>query len=153
MTSIFLKLRGEHLPFVLVAFSFASGSLASLEPRAPRSPQVPARHATVRSSAGDVRLTHAFEWPGTYDLLGTGFADGPRVAVLTVTPRDTSYHFEIAGPPGALKSLRVVGDSAHVAWDMGGPVMMVDLRGSGDSLDGRWYVGEESGDIIGTRRR
>jgi hypothetical protein len=36
---------------------------------------------------------------------------------------------------------------------MGGTVMMVDLRGVADSLEGRWTIGELSGDIVGRRRR
>jgi hypothetical protein len=146
----FLKLRDQHLPIVLVAFSFASGSLASLESRPSRGPTTP---ASITSRALGHQQTGAFVWPGTYDLFGTGFSDGERRAILTVTPHDTSYRFELFGPPGTLKSLRIVGDSAHVAWDLGGPVMMVELRGVGDSLDGRWFVGEESGFVYGTRRR
>jgi hypothetical protein len=150
MTNVFLKLRGEHLPFVLVAFSFAGGSLASLEPHTSNGPGA---LVSVVAPASDRQATRAFDWPGTYDLVGTGFSNGERYAVLTVTARDTSYLFELAGPSGSLKSLEIVGDSAHIAWDLGGPVMMVDLRGSADSLDGRWYQGEESGDVLGTRRR
>lgn len=150
MTNSFLRLRGEHLPFVLVAFSFAGGSLASLEPGASKDRT---HRAATAAEARENRLAQAFEWPGTDDLIGTGFATGDRFAVLTVTPRDTSFDFQFNGPPGSLTSLQVAGDSAHVVWNMEGPVMMIDVRGTGDSLDGAWSMGEESGQVYGTRRR
>jgi hypothetical protein len=47
----------------------------------------------------------------------------------------------------------VTGDSATVIWNLGTEVMMVDLRGTGDSLTGQWTSGDWSGQVRGTRRR
>ena len=71
------------------------------------------RTATV--SATPAQVTTAFAWPGIYDLVGTGFPDGQREAVLFISKEDTSYTLvSLKGPPGALVSLSVAGDSAHV---------------------------------------
>ena len=96
----------------------------------------------------------SFSWPGVYDIVGTGFPEGERAAVMHIAQRDTGYSLvALQGPPGRLMSFNVVGDSAHVSWFLGGGTMVVDLRGSGDSLTGQWSSGELSGLIRGSRRR
>ncbi|HEX6050539.1 MAG TPA: hypothetical protein VFZ21_14770 [Gemmatimonadaceae bacterium] len=96
----------------------------------------------------------SFSWPGTYDLVGSGFPDGNRHAVMHVERRDSSYTLEmLEGPPGELIAFRVSGDSAHVVWSMSGPVMAVALHGVRDSVYGRWSIDERSGSIVGVRRR
>ncbi len=86
--------------------------------------------------------------------MGSGFSDGNRQAVIHVERRDSSYTLEmLEGPPGELITFRVRGDSAHIVWNMDGPVMTVDLHGVRDSVYGRWSVAERSGSIVGARRR
>ena len=95
-----------------------------------------------------------FSWTGTYDLVGTGFPDGERRAVMQIARVDTSYTLaSLQGPPGTLVTFNVIGDSAHVVWSLGAEQMLVDLRGSGDSLVGRWATSEWSGELLGFRRR
>jgi len=95
-----------------------------------------------------------FGWAGTYDLVGTGFPDGDRWAVMTILRADTSYALaSLQGPPGSLISFKVAGDSAHVIWNLGTEQMVVDLSGVGDSLVGRWSTNEWNGEIWGRRRR
>lgn len=94
------------------------------------------------------------QWSGVYDLLGTGFPDGQRTAVMQLAQRDTGVTLvAVQGPPGKLVQFRVDGDSAHVMWNLGTDLMVVDLRRSGDSLTGVWSTSEWSGPIHGTRRR
>ena len=107
-------------------------------------------HATVASPAART----AFSWPGVYDLVGNGFPDGERKAVLHIARTDTSYAIvSLQGPPGSLVHFQVVGDSARVMWNLGTDVMVVDLRGAGDSLSGVWETDESSGMVRGVRRR
>ena len=95
----------------------------------------------------------SFSWPGTYDLVGSGFPDGNRRAIMHVERRDSSYTLEmLEGPPGELIAFRVNGDSAYVLWNMSGPVMTVALHGMRDSVYGRWSIDERSGSIVGARR-
>ena len=95
-----------------------------------------------------------FAWAGVYDLMGTGFPEGDRSAVMHIAQRDTGYALiALQGPPGRLMRFNVAGDSAHVSWLLGAEIMVVDLRGAGDSLTGQWSSGESSGLIHGTRRR
>jgi hypothetical protein len=99
-------------------------------------------------------LPTQFSWAGTYDVVGTGFPDGERQAVMHIARADTSYTLaSLQGPPGSLVSFRIVGDSAHVIWNLGAEQMLVDLRGAGDSLVGRWATNEWSGELLGFRRR
>lgn len=118
-----------------------------------------ARQFTVEparvASAATSRVPAAkFSWPGVFDLVGTGFPDGDRVAVLQIARTDTAYSLvALQGPPGSLMRFQVSGDSAHVRWNLGYEVMVVDLRGSGDSLYGMWSAGESAGFITGARRR
>lgn len=110
------------------------------------------RIATV--SATPSHLTTAFAWPGVYDLVGTGFPDGQRAAVMSIVKEDTSYTLvSLQGPPGSLVSFKVAGDSAHVVWNLGTDAMFVNLRGAGDSLTGEWATTEFRGAIHGARRR
>ena len=105
------------------------------------------------SSARETHAAREFSWPGIYDLVGSGFPEGERKAVLSITRDDTAYALEsLQGPPGKLLSFEVTGDSAHVVWDLGPDQMLVDLRGIGDSLVGEWSTGEWAGPVIGTRR-
>jgi hypothetical protein len=95
-----------------------------------------------------------FSWTGTYDLVGTGFPDGERRAVIHIARADTSYTLaSLQGPPGTLVSFNIIGDSAHVVWNLGAEQMLVDLRRAGDSLVGRWATTEWSGELLGFRRR
>jgi hypothetical protein len=96
----------------------------------------------------------AFDWTGIFDVVGTGFPDGERRAVMAISPQDTSYTLHmLQGPPGDLKSLKVKGDSANVVWDLGPEEMFIDLRGIGDSLMGEWSTSDWRGDVRGLRRR
>jgi hypothetical protein len=94
-----------------------------------------------------------FAWAGVYDIVGDGFPDGMRSAIITITPRDTVFDFFIEGPPGTLMSSTFDRDSLHVVWDMYGEPMYVELRGIADSLDGRWKMADRGGNIWGTRRK
>ena len=95
-----------------------------------------------------------FIWTGTYDLVGTGFPDGERHAVMEIRRADTSYTLaSLQGPPGSLVSFKVTSDSARVVWDLGTEQMLMDLRGIGDSLIGEWSTSEWSGEVRGIRRR
>ena len=114
-------------------------------------------HATAvrrESSARALTIpTSAFTWPGVFDLVATGYPDGERAAVIHIARRDTSYALvSLQGPPGTLVRFTVVGDSAHVSWNLGRELMFVDLHGAGDSLTGQWTSGEWSGVIRGARR-
>jgi hypothetical protein len=96
----------------------------------------------------------AFSWTGTFDLVGTGFPDGERRAVMQVARADTTYTLaSLQGPPDGLVTFSIVGDSAHVVWNLGAEQMLVDLRGAGDSLVGRWSTNDWSGEVRGIRRR
>ena len=98
--------------------------------------------------------TPTFAWAGIYDLVGSGFPEGDRAAVMHIAQHDTSYALvALQGPPGKLMRFQVAGDSAHVSWDLGGQVMFVDLRGADDSITGQWASGESSGVLRGARRR
>ena len=95
-----------------------------------------------------------FDWSGVYDLVGDGFPDGERRAVMEIARKDTSFTLvSVQGPPGALAQFRVNSDSAHIMWHLGTDLMVVDLRGAGDSLSGVWSMSEWSGFLRGTRRR
>ncbi len=102
---------------------------------------------------------NARDWSGTYDLVATGFPDGERDAVMTVARRDTGYALtSLVGPSGRLLLARFAGDSAHLLWELGAgdtapQIMSVDMRAAGDSLSGRWAVGERQGLVHGRRRR
>jgi len=106
------------------------------------------------SSARALTLsTTEFRWPGVFDLVATGFPDGERAAVIHIARSDTSYSLvTLQGPPGTLVRFTVVGDSAHVSWNLGRELMFVDLHGAGDSLTGQWASGEWSGVVRGARR-
>jgi hypothetical protein len=94
-----------------------------------------------------------FSWPGTYHLVGTGFPDGTREAVMRFTQRDSLYDVTaLSGPPGAALLVRVADDSAHILWDLEGSTMVVDLHGHGDSVTGHWYIEDRGGPIMGKRR-
>ena len=126
----------------LVAMIALDSTTAPVTPRA--------AHAAVPSPTA----RSAFSWPGVYDLVGNGFPDGERKAVMHIARTDTSYAIvSLQGPPGSLVRFHVVGDSAHVMWNLGTDVMVVDLRGAGDSLIGVWETDEWSGTVRGVRRR
>ena len=109
------------------------------------------RQFTVSSASASSEM---FNWSGIYDLIGTGFPEGDRYAVMEIARQDTAYKFvSLDGPPGTLLQFRVKGDSAHVMWHLGTDVMVVDLRGAGDSVSGLWAMSEWSGTLRGTRRR
>jgi hypothetical protein len=115
---------------------------------------VSASRVATSSATTLTALPLQFSWTGTYDLVGTGFPDGERRAVIQVARADTSYTLaSLQGPPGSLVSFSIVGDSAHVVWNLGAEQMLVDLRGTGDSLVGRWATNEWNGDLLGFRRR
>lgn len=111
--------------------------------------------SSIPPAAGSVaQIPKAFVWPGVFDIVGTGFPDGERRAVMHIAQTDTSYALvSLQGPPGALMRFHVSGDSAHVVWNLGDDVMAVDLCGSGDSLTGEWTSGDWRGPIRGVRRR
>jgi len=96
-----------------------------------------------------------FVWPGVYDTIGTGFANGDRIAVVTVTGSDTALTLAIAGPPGRLARARFAGDSLDAEWDFGAgsEPMVLHVRGADDSLSGVWRIGDRSGPLRGWRRR
>jgi hypothetical protein len=134
------------LPVVLRAALVAAACAAAM----PEPPAPPAKDAPARGAAAAAE----FEWPGTYEIVGHGFPEGDRHATMTITRQDTTYALSLYGPPGQLRSLRIAGDSAHVAWDFGdASVMLVQLRGEGDELRGRWILEELTGAIEGLRQR
>lgn len=115
---------------------------------------VGASHVATSWAAVLKSLPSRFSWAGTYDLVGTGFPDGERRAVIQIARADTSYTLaSLQGPPGSLVSFSIAGDSAHVVWNLGDEQMLVDLRGAGDSLVGRWATVGWSGELLGFRRR
>ena len=128
--------------------AFASSTFPALHGAARPQP------ATAATHLGATTPRAAFAWPGVFDLVGTGFPDGERRAVVQIARSDTSYSLvSLQGPPGALVRFRVAGDSAHVVWNLGGGEMMVvDLHGRGDSLSGEWTSGDWTGPIRGVRR-
>lgn len=96
----------------------------------------------------------SFAWPGTYDVVGTGFPEGDRHAVATFTRRDTAYAVDLAGPPGRPLFVRVAADTAYVEWELAPAAapMYLWLRGAGDSLSGMWLIGDQVGLLRGRRR-
>jgi hypothetical protein len=114
---------------------------------------VPTPITKPAASSGSGETVRPFAWTGVFDIVGDGFPDGMRSAIIIVTPRDTSFDFFIEGPPGTLMSSRFDRDSLHVLWDMYGEPMYVELRGVADSLDGRWRIGDRGGRIWGARRK
>ena len=114
-------------------------------------------HATAvrrESSARALTIpTIDFRWSGVFDLVATGYPDGERAAVMHIARNGTSYSLvALQGPPGNLVRLEIVGDSAHVSWNLGRELMFVDLYGAGDSISGQWVSGEWSGVVRGARR-
>ena len=96
----------------------------------------------------------SFAWSGVFDLVATGYPDGERTAVMQIAKADSGYSLvSLEGPPGKLVRLHIAGDSAHIMWHLGTDVMVVELRGVGDSLSGQWSTSEWSGWVNGIRRR
>ena len=144
-------MRVEKLTIFAVALIATAGCSRTLQFVAVPNPHIP--NVDLPRAPTKLRESGAFYWPGIYDLVGTGFHDGERRAVMHIRRSDTSYVLtELEGPPGDLLAFDVAGDSAHVVWNMSGAVMVVDLRGVRDSVYGRWSIGERSGDIYGARR-
>lgn len=109
---------------------------------------------TRAAAAPAATPSSTFAWPGIYDLVGSGFPEGDRTAVMHIARTDTAYSIvALQGPPGKAMRFHVRGDSAHVSWFTGTEIMTIDLRGTGDSLTGGWSTGEWSGRIVGARRR
>jgi len=76
------------------------------------------------------------------------------MAVLEIGRKDTSYTLQkLSGPPGNATIFQGTGNRAHIVWNLGTDLMYVDLRGSGDSLTGEWFIGDEGGPLRGARRR
>ena len=134
----------------VAAAVFTIGCLSQPPSRVANPPTPVARRAATTASLESER---PFTWTGVFDIVGDGFPDGMRSAIITVAPRDTSFDFFIEGPPGTLMSSTFDRDSLHVVWDMYGEPMYVDLHGVADSLDGRWRMADQGGRIWGTRRR
>jgi opacity protein-like surface antigen len=62
---------------------------------------VAATHATASVAEPLQEILSQFDWAGTYDLVGTGFPDGERRAVMTIARADTSYALaSLQGQPG-----------------------------------------------------
>ena len=99
-----------------------------------------------------------FPFAGTWHVVGAGFPEGARDAVMAIVQRDSAYtvQFVSGGPPGRLLSMHVAGDSAHVRWEIDDgdrtDVMTVQVRGVRDSLVGTWRIGTTGGALIGARR-
>ena len=126
-----------------------------------RKPPV-ARHGAVRAvddtgaapNAKPAPPAASFSWPGTYDIVGSGFPEGERKAVMEIGQTGTSYTLQkLIGPPGNATLFEVIGDRARIVWNLGTELMYVDLRGRRDSLAGEWFIGDEGGQIRGARRR
>jgi hypothetical protein len=67
---------------------------------------LPGRVTTA--SATSAHAATVFAWPGVYDLVGAGFPDGPRDAVMYIGKEDTTYSLvSLKGPPGTLVSFKV----------------------------------------------
>jgi uncharacterized cupredoxin-like copper-binding protein len=114
-------------------------------------------HGMIRQftvSPNTAATSEMFDWSGVYDLVGDGFPDGQRRAVMEIARKDTSFALvSVQGPPGALVQFRVKADSAHIMWNLGTDLMVIDLRGTKDSLTGIWTMSEWSGFLRGTRRK
>lgn len=126
----------------LTAVAFAGSTLPTFS----TARMTPEADAHARPSA-------PFAWPGVFDVVAIGFPDGERKAVMHIARTDTTYTLvSLQGPPGTLVRFHVAGDSARVIWNLGRELMVVDLRGSGDSLTGAWESGDWSGTLAGVRR-
>ena len=71
---------------------------------------------------------------------------------MTVARRKGEYRAELVGVPGRFERMRVANDSVYVDWDLGGAVLALALHGVGETLEGAWNIGANSGAIIGKRR-
>ncbi len=92
-------------------------------------------------------------WNATWDLVGSGFDDGSRTAVLSTERRGDDCICLVQGPPGALVSSVFSNDSLFLVWDLGDEeLMLVDLQLEGDRLAGSWRIGAHAGEVIGARR-
>lgn len=92
-------------------------------------------------------------WSATWDLVGTGFDDGFRTAVLTTERHDEDCACQVQGPPGGMVASGFSRDTLYITWDFGTDEQMyVDLHLEGDHLAGAWRMGTERGEIVGTRR-
>ena len=108
----------------------------------------------VRPADTVIATPASFSWAGVFDLVGSGFPEGDRRAVMEVAKQDTSYRLvALEGPPGNAMVVQFTGNRAHIVWNLGTELMSVDLRGKGDSLTGEWFVDDASGEIRGARRR
>jgi hypothetical protein len=123
----------------IAAFANAAQSTA---PTRPHSDNAPATAAP-------------FNWIGAFHLLGTGFSNGTRTATMAVRKTGAELSINVAGPPGAIASSKIAGDSATFVWDFqqGGDMMEAAMVGVGDSVFGKWRIGTDTGSIIGTRVR
>jgi len=132
--------------------AFAVSACASPFPPAAKPAPVPS--ATVDAA----RSAATFPFAGTWHVVGAGFPEGARDAVMAIVQRDTGYavRFVTGGPPGRLRSMRVVGDSAAIWWEIDNgefvDVMSVHVRGVRDSLVGRWQIGDMGGSLTGRRQ-
>jgi len=130
----------------------ATAACASSFPRAAlRAPSTSAP-STARGAAAP------FPFAGTWHVVGTGFPEGARDAVMAIAERDSGYTlcFVTGGPLGRLLSMRVAGDSAHLRWEIDDgertDVMTIRMRGVRDSLVGTWAIGDTGGALTGARR-
>jgi hypothetical protein len=111
--------------------------------------------AGCASQSGDPKVPPVRSWAGFYDLIGTGFPEGERAAMLIVSGPDTAYTAILQGPPGHLAELRVGRDSLRFAWDLedGSVPFVVRLgRSASDSVSGTWIQGTNGGLVRGKWR-
>lgn len=121
-------------------------------PEAPRdSTTVPAVTATAPAETHD--------WTGSYELVGHGFPDGDRIAVVDIERLTTgalAMRFQV-GPPGHARHIEAQGNVLRVEWQLvevtgASQLMNVRLEAEGDRVAGEWTIGRGLAGAIDGRR-
>lgn len=125
-------------------------------------------HAPAPAAASDTTSTpavaasapaEAYDWVGSYELVGHGFPEGDRIAVSHVErlpSGELAIRFEV-GPPGYARHIEAHGNTMRVEWmieDVTGATapMIVTLEADGDRISGEWAMPPRLAGAIDGRR-
>lgn len=136
--------------------AFAVSACAS--PFPPAAAPAPVPSVAAAGAANSARSGAPYPFTGFWHVVGAGFPEGARDAVMSIVQRDSTFavRFVSGGPPGRLLSMKVAGDSAAIDWEIDNEgrleVMSVNVRGVRDSLVGTWRIGSRGGPLTGSRQ-
>lgn len=118
-----------------------------------------ARDTTTVPAVTATAPAETYDWTGSFELVGHGFPDGDRIAVLDVERLATgelAMRFQV-GPPGRARHVEAHGNTLHVEWELvavtgATEIMNVRLEGDGDRIAGEWAIGRGLAGAIDGRR-